>query len=299
MELKKALQPKKIVFIIIGLSLLLAIPITTGLVSINVGESTNLQAEITYYPNVEYTNIRSCNETPGDGIWTEPILSTLGIYHDPPFDHGEIGVLEITEPRLVYQVEIFGSGCEPPVNLTCNGITQEAQYFHDSSPLGNETMIFDITPAKIITIYTTQHEEEANHGFGVKWIKLYYVTKIGTTLDVDPDTLNLKSRGSWITAYIELPEGYEIRAINISTVLLNDTIPAELHPTDIGDHDEDNITDLMVKFKRADVIEFISNSLAFTEKFQTVTLGVTGTLSTATRFEGSDVIRIIYWSDMN
>ncbi|UCH31912.1 MAG: hypothetical protein JSV05_00465 [Candidatus Bathyarchaeota archaeon] len=299
MELKPLSEPKKLASIVIGILLLLAIPIATGFVNTNVGESTALQAETTYYPDIDYSNIKSCNETPGDGNWTDPILNTLGNYHAPPFDHGEIGVLEITEPRLVYQVEIFGSGCEPPVNLTCNGITQEIQHFHDSAPLGNETIVFNITPAKIVTIYTTQHDEDVNRGFGVKWITLYYVPRIVAILDIDPDTLNLRSQGSWITVYIELPNGHEVSDINVSTVLLNDTIPAESHPMDVEDHDEDNITDLMVKFNRADVIDFISNSLASTEKFQIVTLTVTGTLSTLPQFEGSDEIRIISRTGMH
>jgi hypothetical protein len=33
--------------------------------------------------------------------------------------------------------------------------------------------------------------------------------------------------------------------------MLEGTIPAEDHPTEIGDYDDDGITDLMIKFDRA------------------------------------------------
>jgi len=79
--------------------------------------------------------------------------------------------------------------------------------------------------------------------------------EIPATVDIDPDTLNLKSKGRWITAYIELPEGYDVNDINVSTVRLNDTIAAEQHPAEVGDHDEDGIPDLMVKFDRRAVID--------------------------------------------
>jgi len=32
---------------------------------------------------------------------------------------------------------------------------------------------------------------------------------LSATVDLDPDTLNLESKGKWITCYIELPEGYD------------------------------------------------------------------------------------------
>lgn len=79
------------------------------------------------------------------------------------------------------------------------------------------------------------------------------------TVDIQPDTLNLESRGRWVTAYIEPPEGYHPEGIEISTVRISDVdgnpadIPAEERPTEIGDYDDDGIPDLMVKFDRSEV----------------------------------------------
>jgi hypothetical protein len=119
-----------------------------------------------------------------------------------------------------------------------------------------------------------------------------------TFIDIHPDTLNLRSKGKWITAYVELPESYDVNDINVTTVILNGTIPAEVHPVAIGDYDDDGIPDLMVKFNRTDVISYILDNVnmtkLFEERFMTVTLTVTGYLNDDTPFHGSDIIKILY-----
>ncbi|MBC8265168.1 MAG: hypothetical protein H8E47_13720 [Anaerolineales bacterium] len=110
---------------------------------------------------------------------------------------------------------------------------------------------------------------------------------IQATVDIDPNTLNLKSKGKWIAAYIELPKGYEVDDIDVSTVLLEDTIPAELHPTEVGDYDEDGISDLMVKFDRQALIESLDGTTG------EVTLTVSGELVAGTSFEGSDTVTVV------
>jgi hypothetical protein len=119
---------------------------------------------------------------------------------------------------------------------------------------------------------------------------------ITCTVGIDPDTLNLGSKGRCITAYIELPEGYDVADINVSTIMLNNTIPAEPRPTAIGDYDNDSVPDLMVKFNRTAVSELI---LSEGIKYGNVMLTVTGKLYDGTPFEGSDVIRIRMPGDVN
>jgi hypothetical protein len=113
---------------------------------------------------------------------------------------------------------------------------------------------------------------------------------IEVTIDIDPDTLNLKSKGKWITAYIEIP-GYDVSKINISSILLNGTVPAEtdqkygfVKDPEIGDHDNDGIPDLMVKFDRSAVKEIVSPG--------NITLTLTGEIN-GRSFEGSDTIKVI------
>jgi hypothetical protein len=112
------------------------------------------------------------------------------------------------------------------------------------------------------------------------------VEQINATVDIDPDTLNLKSKGKWITAYIELPSNYNVSDIYVSTVRLEDNISAEEHPTEIGDQDKDGIPDLMVKFDRLEV----QKMLLIPGKY---TLKISGELIAGTEFEGRDTIRVI------
>lgn len=115
----------------------------------------------------------------------------------------------------------------------------------------------------------------------------YYVRVVPATIDIKPDTLNLKSKGRWVTAYIELPNGYNVSDIDVSTVLLQEgNISAEITPTEISDYDNDGIADLMVKFNRAAVQSAVVPGNA-------VNLTVSGFLKDGIPFKGVDTVRII------
>jgi hypothetical protein len=109
---------------------------------------------------------------------------------------------------------------------------------------------------------------------------------IEATIDFNPNTLNLKSKGKWVTVYIELEAGYDINDMDISTILLNDTVSAELKPKAVGDYDSDGVPDLMVKFDRSDVQDVL-------EPGDGVEVTVSGELTDGTTFEGTDTIRVI------
>ncbi len=132
------------------------------------------------------------------------------------------------------------------------------------------------------------------YGISINAITLEVPLEIRSTIDIEPKTLNLRSSGKWITAYIELLEGYDVADINVSTIMLNGTVPAELSPTAIGDYDNDTVPDLMVKFDRAKTIEYILANVNTRGRFMTITLTITGKLNDGTPFQGSDTIKIIY-----
>jgi hypothetical protein len=120
------------------------------------------------------------------------------------------------------------------------------------------------------------------------------VPPVGAKVDIDPDALNLRSQGMWITTYIELPKGYNVSDINVSSIMLNAMIHAESRPVAIGDYDSDTIPDLMVKFSRSEVTAFVFSNAGITEgRFGNATLTITGRLNDGTPFEGSDTIKII------
>lgn len=114
---------------------------------------------------------------------------------------------------------------------------------------------------------------------------------ITATVDIHPRTLNSRSRGKWIVAYIELPEDYDVNYISVFTIMLNDTVPAEMHPVGIGDEDGDCILDLMVKFNRTELVSWIYNELGIL--YGKITLTITGKLYDGTPFEGTDTIRLL------
>jgi hypothetical protein len=118
--------------------------------------------------------------------------------------------------------------------------------------------------------------------------------EIDTKIDIDPDTLNLKSKGKFITAYVEL-EGADVRDIDASSILLNGAISPVLderygfvtsEDSYIVDHDEDGVPERMVKFWRSEVQEILDVGLS-------VSITVSGQLFDGTPFTGTDEIRVI------
>jgi len=85
------------------------------------------------------------------------------------------------------------------------------------------------------------------------------------TVEIGPETLNLKSNGKFITAYLELPEGFDVANIALDSVAITavdsvDITPIgiEPKPTEIGDFDNDGVPDLMVKFSRSAVQQVVT-----------------------------------------
>jgi hypothetical protein len=114
-------------------------------------------------------------------------------------------------------------------------------------------------------------------------------------IDIDPDTLNQKSNGLYITCYIELESGYDVADIDVSTILLNGVVSAESSPATVDDYDLDGVPDLMVKFDRAAVQSRVGGTTDYVEgtKFYDYTITITGELTDGTLFEGEDTIKVI------
>ncbi len=106
--------------------------------------------------------------------------------------------------------------------------------------------------------------------------------------DIDSDKLNLNSNGKWITAYIELPRGYDVHDIVLEGILLNDFLSPEIKPFNIGDRDNNNIPDLMIKFDRSAVISNLE-PLQFSE------MTITGILFDGIKFEATCVIELLHY----
>jgi hypothetical protein len=136
--------------------------------------------------------------------------------------------------------------------------------------------------------------------FLVRWIPfeattiIFIYPTIRATVEIVPDTLNLKSEGQWITAYIELPEGYSASDIDADSINLDIDLwhfPRG-EPTDIGDHDHDKIPDLMVKFSR-DLVKSVIIYKGIS--YGNFSLTITGELLYSwVSFEGTGIIFVNY-----
>lgn len=107
---------------------------------------------------------------------------------------------------------------------------------------------------------------------------------VEAVVEIAPTTLNIVSRGLYITCYIEMAGGYDPANIDVATVTINGAVSAEMTPTEVGDFDDDGIADLMVKFSRRDVLDSI-------DELGDIEVTVAGQVD-GQGFEGVDTIRI-------
>lgn len=121
-------------------------------------------------------------------------------------------------------------------------------------------------------------------------------------ISIKPDVLNLKSKGKFITAYIQLTEDYYAEDIDISTVrIARATTYACIEepiystgPFEIGDYNQDGVADVMVKFNRQKLINMLiaaHEELAIGDELE---ITITGELVDGMRFEGTDKIKLKY-----
>lgn len=171
-------------------------------------------------------------------------------------------------------LQAFDGGKYPGLNIWDNGYPDGGNYWSDYTGVdGNNDGIGD-------TPYVFEGNQDNYPLMRPKNFALL------ATVDIDANTLNLKSKGKWITVYIELPEGYDVADIDVSSIFLNDSVPAEEKPNSIGDYDDDGIIDLMVKFNRDSVISLL-------EMGDEVEITISGELNDGRQFEGKNTIKVI------
>ena len=116
---------------------------------------------------------------------------------------------------------------------------------------------------------------------------------IEAEVDIDPNTINLSSNGNWITAYIELPAGFEPAQIDLATVLLEGTIGAVADPKygfvsapgeSLVDRDGDGLPERVVKFWQAEVADVLNPG--------DLLVSITGRIG-CRRFAGEVAVRVI------
>jgi len=104
-----------------------------------------------------------------------------------------------------------------------------------------------------------------------------YWPPIPADVNIEPDTLNLQSKGNWLTCRIRLPEDYNVADIDPNSIFLEGIISA--------DSLQINNNAAVVKFSRSEVQSILS--IGENE------ITITGELLDGTVFEGTDTIRVI------
>jgi len=141
--------------------------------------------------------------------------------------------------------------------------------------------VFEAGHKNNITLTLTFLTTAAIGNYNAKMWVAFTEKPIEAQVKINPQTLNVKSQGKWITAYISLPEPYKEENIDINSVKLwNDGnfVRAEWGKVENGH--------LMVKFSRSEVTKMLG------DKKGPVELTVTG-LVDGVKFYGTDTITII------
>lgn len=106
---------------------------------------------------------------------------------------------------------------------------------------------------------------------------------LNASIDINPEVLNPRSQGPWVSVSIEIPDR-DPAMIDLTSVRVGG-LTVEASTARIGDHDGDTIPDLTVKVARPDLVDGRSPG--------THSITVTGSLSTGESFEGMDAIRVL------
>ena len=106
---------------------------------------------------------------------------------------------------------------------------------------------------------------------------------LNASIDINPEVLNPRSQGPWVSVSIEIPDR-DPAMIDLTSVRVGG-LTVEASTARIGDHDGDTIPDLTVKVARPDLVDGRSPG--------THSITVTGRLSTGESFEGMDAIRVL------
>lgn len=220
--------------------------------------------------------VNTANDAPGAPLISSPTEGSSVTILTPT-----LAVLNAVDPdsgSLAYDFELYSGGS---LVASQQGVPEDGS--------GNTSWTLG-APIRDNTAYQWRARAYDGNSYG-PWTALAAFTvhvpktSISATIDFDPNTLNRSSNGTWVVVYIELPPGYKAEEIDIASIRLEETIPAETKPYAIGDNDKDGIPNLMIKFPRHGVIALLPNGAS-------VPVHVTGKVGT-TPFEGVDLIRVI------
>ncbi len=106
-----------------------------------------------------------------------------------------------------------------------------------------------------------------------------YSAPIPAEVRIVPRTINLQSKGEWITGFIQMPEDYDMNDVDANSILLE----GEIKPERFWFAEDNQIA--IARFSREELRSIISTG--------EVEITITGQLSDGTLFEGTDIIKVI------
>ncbi len=119
-----------------------------------------------------------------------------------------------------------------------------------------------------------------NDGFLVVDMGAYeYSLTIPAEVRIVPQTVNLASKGNWITCYIWLPEQYNVADIDPNSILLEDSVPA----ASLSVNEQQQVA----------TAKFICEEVQTILEVGDIELKITGRLTDGTPFEAADTIKVI------
>lgn len=201
---------------------------------------------------------------------------------NPPISHTQFG--NLVEGLLTEWFHVFVTKKDPPTDWVIGLQRSDGSHI---IPL-TEPFWYSEDEGKTWTEFDPLTDRKGNRTCREDFFR------IEAEIDIDPDVLNPRSKGKWITAYVELPEGFDAREINASSVLLNGVVPPVLNEkygfaSDesgyITDHDNDGIEERMLKFSRSQVISILEAGDA--------KIVLSGRMKDGRDFQGEDEIKVL------
>ncbi|MHC4546420.1 MAG: hypothetical protein ACYSYL_18230, partial [Planctomycetota bacterium] len=110
-----------------------------------------------------------------------------------------------------------------------------------------------------------------------------YSPTIPAEVRIVPQTINLASKGNWITCYIWLPEQYNVADIDPKSILLEDSVPAAL----LSVNEQQQVA----------TAKFICEEVQAILEVGEIELTITGRLTDGTVFEGTNTIKVLNKAD--
>ena len=291
---------------------------STPVTRTTVSEEYTYDVDATGYPEPTFSLTKSPDRMtidPTSGLikWT-PTVDQLGDQLVTVKAENIAGEDEETFTIIVEE----GAGAPEITSTPPTSITVEELYTYSVEATGDPKPTFSLTESpKGMTIdpntglieWTPTNNQLGDHSVTIEAINTdgidtqtftIEVLAVEAEIDIDPNSLNMKSQGKFITVHIQLAD--QVENIDLKTVML-ENIPAVsdqkygfVKNTEeyLLDYDDDGIIERMVKFYRADVQALIAKMNGETNgKFYQIELTVTGQLLDGTPFEGSDTIKII------